>query len=105
MRLLKTLLLTVAAVFLLFPLASLSQRRVSSPTDYELELARIRKDIAELKDGGFTPLVDIDKALKFLHRMYYRAQLTGSCGRFAGDRNRDRSGAPGARTVGRPVPS
>jgi tetratricopeptide (TPR) repeat protein len=78
MRLLKPILLTVSAVFLLFPLASLSQRWVSSPTDYDLELARIQKEIAELKDGGFTPLVDIDKTLKFLHRMYYRAQLTGS---------------------------
>jgi tetratricopeptide (TPR) repeat protein len=77
MRFLKPILLTVSAAFLLFPLASLSQRRASLATDYELELARIQKDIAELKDGGFTPLVDIDKALKFLHRMYYRAQLTG----------------------------
>jgi tetratricopeptide (TPR) repeat protein len=78
MRLLKPTLLTVCAAFLLFPLASLSHRRVSLPTDYELELARIQKDIAELKDVGFTPSLDIDKALKFLHRMFYRAQLTGS---------------------------
>jgi tetratricopeptide (TPR) repeat protein len=77
MRLLKTILLTVSAAFLLFPLASLSHRRASLPTDYELDLARVQKDIDELKDGGFTPLVDIDKALKFLQRMYYRAQLTG----------------------------
>jgi tetratricopeptide (TPR) repeat protein len=77
MRLLKPVLLTVSAAFLLFPLASLSHRRASLPTDYELELGRIQKDIAEFKDGRFTPPVDIDKALRFLQRMYYRAQLTG----------------------------
>jgi tetratricopeptide (TPR) repeat protein len=75
-RLLKPLLITAAAAFLSFPLASLSHRRPDRPTDYEIELARIRNDIAQLKDGA--PQVDIDKALKWLHRMYHQAQLTGS---------------------------
>ncbi|HXV83199.1 MAG TPA: hypothetical protein VEG60_25335 [Candidatus Binatia bacterium] len=78
MRLLKLILLTVSAVLFLLTLASLSYRRADLPTDYELSLARIQKDIAELEDGTLTPPVDIDKALKLTQRMYHRAQLTGS---------------------------
>jgi tetratricopeptide (TPR) repeat protein len=77
MRLLKPMLVMVAAVGLSFPLASLSHRKPSSPTDYEIELAWIQRDIAELKESASAAPVDIDKALKFLHRMYHRAQLTG----------------------------
>ncbi|MGH7834713.1 MAG: tetratricopeptide repeat protein [Candidatus Binatia bacterium] len=77
MRLLKPILVTVAAACLSFPLASLSHRKPSPATDYEIELARIQKDIAEL-DGASSPQVDIDRALKLPHRMYHRAQLTGS---------------------------
>jgi tetratricopeptide (TPR) repeat protein len=76
-RLLKPMLVALAAACLSFPLASLSYR--SSPaTDYEKELATIRKDIAELNGAGFSPRADVETALKLLHRMYHRAQLTGS---------------------------
>ena len=68
---------TASVALLLFPLASLSHRQSNPPTEYALELARIQKDIAELKDGAFSPPVDIDKALKLLQRTYHRAQLTG----------------------------
>ncbi|HEY7316430.1 MAG TPA: hypothetical protein VIE89_02580 [Candidatus Binatia bacterium] len=77
MRLLKPLLLVIFTALVLFPLASLSYRQASPPTDYALELVRIQKDIAELEAKAFTPPVDIDQTLKFLHRVYHRAQLTG----------------------------
>ncbi len=78
MRLLRPILITVSVALLLVPLAGLTYRRARAPTDYAVELARIQKDIAELEDGAFSPPVDIDRALKVLHRMYHRAQLTGS---------------------------
>jgi tetratricopeptide (TPR) repeat protein len=78
MRLLKPILITAIALGLSFPLASLSHRRPSSPTDYEIELAQIQKDIAELKDAGSSTPVDIGKATRFVHRLYHRASLTGS---------------------------
>jgi tetratricopeptide (TPR) repeat protein len=77
MRLFKPMLILVAAVCLSFPLTSLSHRKPSPLTDYELELAQIEKDIAEIEGDVFTPPVDIDKGLKFLYRMYHRVQLTG----------------------------
>jgi tetratricopeptide (TPR) repeat protein len=77
-RVLKPILVTVAAACLSFPLASLSHRKPSPPTDYQIELTLIQKDIAELKNDVFSAQIDIDKALKFLHRMYHQAQLTGS---------------------------
>ena len=76
MRLLKPIFIAVSAALFLFPLASLSYRQAIPVTDYALELTQIQKDIAQLKDGA-SP-VDIDKALKLLHRMFHRAQLTGS---------------------------
>lgn len=78
MRLLKSILLILFAALVLFPLASLSDRRAKPPTNYGLELARIQKDIAELEDKVFAPPVDIDQTLKLLQRMYHRAQLTGA---------------------------
>jgi tetratricopeptide (TPR) repeat protein len=78
MRLFKPILLTVSAAIFLLPLASPSYRRANLPTDHELALAQIQKDIAEVEDGTLTPPVDIDKALKLTQRMYHRAQLTGA---------------------------
>ena len=78
MRLLKPILVTAIALCLSFPLASLSHRKPSAPTDYEIELARIQRDLSELEAGASAAPVDIDKALKFLHRLYHRASLTGS---------------------------
>ena len=78
MRLLKPILVTAIALGLSFPLASLSHRRPSSPTDYETELARIQKDIAELKEAALSTPIDIGKATRFVHRLYHRASLTGS---------------------------
>lgn len=78
MRLLKSILLIVSAALFLLSLASLTYRRVNLPTDYELALAQIQKEIAELEDGIFTLPVNFDKALKLTQRMYHRAQLTGA---------------------------
>jgi tetratricopeptide (TPR) repeat protein len=78
MRLLKPILVIVFAACLLFLLASLSYRKPSPPTDYAIELAQIQRDIAELKDGAFAVPVNIEKATRFLHRLYHQATLTGS---------------------------
>src|SRR5262245_53958089 len=77
-RLLKPILVTAIALGLSFPLASLSHRRPSLPTAYENELARIQKDIAELKEDALSTPIDIGKATRFVHRLYHRASLTGS---------------------------
>jgi tetratricopeptide (TPR) repeat protein len=72
------MLVMVVAVCSLFPLASLSHRKPSPPTDYEIELVRIQRDIVELKDGASAAPVDLEKATRFVHRLYHRASLTGS---------------------------
>jgi len=78
MRLLKPILIIVFAACLLFLLASLSYRKPNPPTDYEIELARIQQDITALKDGVFAVPVNIEKATRFIHRLYHQATLTGS---------------------------
>lgn len=77
-RLLKPMLVLAVVACLSFPLASLSHRRPSPPTDYEIELARIQRDISELNDGRSAAPVDIEKATRFVQRLYHRASLTGS---------------------------
>jgi len=51
------------------------------PTDYNIELEQIDKDISELEDSVITIPIDIEKATKFVYRLYHRASLTGN---FAG---------------------
>src|SRR5262245_63435367 len=78
MRLLKPILVAAIALGLSFPQATMSTNRPRSPTGYETELARIQKDIAELKEAALSTPIDIGKATRFVHRLYHRASLTGS---------------------------
>jgi tetratricopeptide (TPR) repeat protein len=52
------------------------------PTDYQIELEQIDKDISELKDNAITIPIDIEKATKFVYRLYHRASLTGNFAEF-----------------------
>ncbi len=82
MRFIKPVLIAVSAVGLSFPLVSMIDRKSGAPTDYEIELGRIQKDISEIKagakDGALSAPIDIEKATRYVHRIYQRALLTGS---------------------------
>jgi tetratricopeptide (TPR) repeat protein len=78
MRLIKPLLIAVTAIGLSFPLVSMIDRKSGSPAAYEAELSRIQKDISDLEDGALSAPIDIEKATRYVHRIYQRALLTGS---------------------------
>jgi tetratricopeptide (TPR) repeat protein len=82
MGFLKPTLIAATAIGLSFPLVSMIDRKSDAPTDYEIELGRIQKDISEIKegakDGALTAPIDIEKATRHVHRIYQRALLTGS---------------------------
>jgi tetratricopeptide (TPR) repeat protein len=82
MRLLKPLLATAAAMLLSVPLLSLVRREPTPTTDYDVELTRIDKSIAELKNGAFGPSLNLDRATSFAYRLFQRAMLTGGAGDF-----------------------
>lgn len=46
-------------------------------SDYQAELERIEKDIAELKDHALVPPTDTDKVTKYVHSVYQHAVHTG----------------------------
>ena len=48
-------------------------------TDYQIELARIDKDIAKLQASALIPPVDTEKATRYVHGLYQRA----ASGRYA----------------------
>ena len=52
------------------------------PTDYQIELEQIDKDISELKDNAITIPIDIEKTTKFVYRLYHLASLTGNFAEF-----------------------
>ncbi len=78
MRFLKPTLIAVTAIGLSFPLVSMTDRKPGAPTAYEAELSRIQKDISDLKDGASSAPSDMEKAARYVHRIYERALLTGS---------------------------
>jgi tetratricopeptide (TPR) repeat protein len=50
-------------------------------SDYQIELARIDKDIAELQQRALVSPVDSEKATRYVHALYQRAALTGNIGK------------------------
>jgi len=56
--------------------------RMKRPTDYEIELERIDKDISELEDSATAVPIDIEKATRLIYRRYHRASLTGNLTEF-----------------------
>ena len=51
---------------------------MTAKTDYQSELTRIEKDIAELRDSALIPPTDTEKATKYVHSLYQRAVLSGN---------------------------
>jgi len=72
----------VSAAGLSLALASLSPRSPGGPTDYDIELTGLQKEIAELGQKAFAPPIDVERATRFVHRLNQRAYLTGGPGDF-----------------------
>ncbi len=53
------------------------------PTDYDVELERIQRDIRGLEDEAATSPLQISKATAFVYLLYRRAALTGSAADFS----------------------
>ncbi len=52
------------------------------PTDYEIELERIDRDLSELGDGALADPIDVEEATRFTYRLYHRVSLTGRLAEF-----------------------
>jgi tetratricopeptide (TPR) repeat protein len=52
------------------------------PTDYEVELEQVDKEISELEDTANTIPIDTAKATKYVYRLYHRASLTENLAEF-----------------------
>ncbi len=52
--------------------------KMSKPTDFEIELERIDRDISELEGDALATPLDTEKATRFVYRLYQRASLTGN---------------------------
>ncbi|HEX8652414.1 MAG TPA: tetratricopeptide repeat protein [Pyrinomonadaceae bacterium] len=50
---------------------------MNKPTDFEIELERIDRDLAELEESALSVPFDSQQATKFAYRLYQRASLTG----------------------------
>jgi tetratricopeptide (TPR) repeat protein len=50
---------------------------MNKPTDYDNELARLEREIAELEPEAFRPPLDAERATRYVHRLYQRASLGG----------------------------
>ena len=51
---------------------------MTAKTDYQTELERIEKDIAELRDHALVPPTDTEKVTKYVHSVYQHAVHTGN---------------------------
>jgi tetratricopeptide (TPR) repeat protein len=52
------------------------------PTDYEIELERIDRDISELEDSALAIPIDVGEATRYAYLLYHRASLTGNFAEF-----------------------
>lgn len=50
---------------------------MTTPSDFEIELARIDEDISRLAADALAPPLDCEKATTFVYRLYQRASLSG----------------------------
>jgi tetratricopeptide (TPR) repeat protein len=51
--------------------------QTKKPTDFEIELGRINEELSELEGSALSAPFDIEKATRFIHRLYRRGSLTG----------------------------
>jgi tetratricopeptide (TPR) repeat protein len=54
---------------------------MTKPTDYETELARIEREIAALEPDAFRRPLDVERATRYVYRLYQRGSLTGDFAR------------------------
>ncbi|HYP28962.1 MAG TPA: tetratricopeptide repeat protein [Blastocatellia bacterium] len=55
---------------------------MNKPSDFEIELERMDRDISELKEAALAARVDSQTATKFAYRLYQRAALAGNLSEF-----------------------
>jgi len=55
---------------------------MNKPTDFEIDLERLDKEIAELKDIALVVPIDSEKATRYVYRLYQRASLAGDLNEF-----------------------
>jgi tetratricopeptide (TPR) repeat protein len=55
---------------------------MNKPTDFDIDLERLDKEIAELKPSALVVPIDSEKATRFVYRLYQRASLTGDLTEF-----------------------
>jgi tetratricopeptide (TPR) repeat protein len=55
-----------------------SDERISDNTDYAIELQRIERTVADLRDSAFVPPTDTGKLIAYVHGVYQHALLTGN---------------------------
>ena len=96
-RAIKPILATAVAACLAVPLVGVVRREASPTTDYDVELARLDRDITELRDGASGAPPDVDRATRFAHRLFQRAVLTGGADDFR--RRTRRLAAPSGRSA------
>ena len=73
----------ILAIFTIFVCAAcsllpLAARAGARPSDYEIELAQLHREIAALKDDAAAPRGDPEKSIKSVDLLCRRASLTGS---------------------------
>lgn len=51
---------------------------MSKPTDFDIELARIDREIAELESDALATPIRIERATRYVYRLYQRGSLTGN---------------------------
>jgi tetratricopeptide (TPR) repeat protein len=56
---------------------------MNKTTDFEIDLERLDKEIAELQDSALARPVDSEKATRYVYRLYQRASLKGDLSEFA----------------------
>src|SRR5262249_53424000 len=54
------------------------RRAAPASSNYQIELARLERDIAELQQHALLPPVDSQQAARYVHALYQRAVLTGN---------------------------
>ena len=77
-RLRKVAWATFSVVFFSLPVASLIDNKLSPPTDYEVELGRIDREMSGLREAAFAAPVDSEKAARLAYLLFHRAVLTAS---------------------------
>ena len=77
-RLRKVAWATFSVVLFSLPVASLIDNRPRPPTNYEVELGRIDREMSELRESAFAAPADSKRAARIAYLLFHRAVLTGS---------------------------